>query len=152
MAARDRWIARCQEYLPLGTQIRHVFRCHNYIGGTTLVGLLYDLCRGDSFVVAVTANDVFVLRASYWLPWRLTGLEAVLPRDQCFHLEEGLFFELDITLMNRKYRLNSADRNEVVAANSELKPGLKPKMPSADVAVPAPPLNVFRRRWSDDEY
>src|SRR5262249_51418650 len=89
MAIRDRLIARCQKLLPAGTQIRHVFRCNSPvygIGPTSIIRLL-DAAMADYFIVAVTADEIFVLRASSWLPTYPKALETRLPRNHLFNLE-----------------------------------------------------------------
>src|SRR5262245_22486845 len=133
MAARDRLIARCQEFLPSGAQIRHVFRCSNLDGGGHWLDLFYDVFVASSFVVAVTADEIFVLRAWNWLPSTVRGLEARLPRTHPFNLSEGSF-GFEVTLMYGPYQVDSRDRDEVRAMEAEMKP--EPRV--EDKAIPSP--------------
>jgi hypothetical protein len=126
MAIRDRLIARCQKLLPADTQIRHYF------------------------IVAVTANEIFVLRASCWWPTYPEALEARLPRNHLFNLDrEWDDLNADITLMGNTYRVFCTHFDEVEAADAELKPPPPVDERAIMASIMASRAAVFRR-WASD--
>jgi|SRR4051812_45074335 hypothetical protein len=147
MAIRDRLIARCQKLLPAGTRIRHVFRCNSYVvPASTIVGFLMNL-TADYFIVAVTADEIFVLRASSWWPTYPKMLETRFPRDHLFKIEYNDWDSLnaDITLMGRTYRVFCTHFAEVEAADADLKPPSAVDERAIEASIMASRAAVFRR-------
>jgi hypothetical protein len=145
MAIRDKLMARCQKLLPADTQIRHVFRCASPTLATGDIIGAFTCLTMDCFVVAVTADEIFVLRASRWWPSHPIEVETRLPRNHLFNLDIFDFMTAEITLTDDIYRVPPTDWNDVEAADAELKPP-----PIVDEkAIAASRAAVFRRRWSD---
>ena len=157
MAIRDRLIARCQGYLPAGTQIRHVFRCNTPTAGIGItlggkISCFLDAAMADYFIVAVTANEIFVLRASSWWPTIPIALETTLPRDHLFKVE---YNEWDssiayITLMGSTYSVFCTGFDEVEAADAELKPPPAVDERAITASIMESRARIFRRSASDE--
>ena len=119
MALRDKLTERAQPYLEPGEQVRQVF-----MGQTgpnpflAAISWLIILIAGEYFVFVVTDRAVLVLKASKWVPSKVKGLEARLPRTTPIGPLSGIWGQTHA--LGKRVWINKRFHKDVAAADAEM--------------------------------
>ena len=119
MALRDKLAERAQPYLEPGEQIRHVFMGQTgpspYWAFLTYWVMLFS---GQYFVFAVTDRAILVLNAAKWMPSKVKGIEARLPRATQIGPVSGMWGASEG--LGKKVWIHKRFHKDVLAADHEL--------------------------------
>ena len=119
MALRDKLAERAQPYLEPGEQVRHVFM--GQTGPSPYWSFLtywIMLISGQYFVFVVTDRAILVLNAAKWLPNKVKGIEARLPRATQIGPVSGMWGKSEG--LGKKVWIHKRFHKDVLAADSEL--------------------------------
>ncbi|MEO6988343.1 MAG: hypothetical protein ABI239_06820 [Aquihabitans sp.] len=119
MALRDKLAERAQPYLEPGEQVRQAFM--GQTGASPYWAFLtwwIMLFSGQYFVFVVTDRAILVLNAAKWLPSKITGIEARLPRATQIGPVSGMWGQTEG--LGKKVWIHKRFHKDVLAADSEL--------------------------------
>lgn len=119
MALRDKLAERAQPYLEPGEQIRQVF-----LGQTgpspywIFLTWFITLFSSQYFVFVVTDRAILVLKAAKWVPSKVTGIEARLPRATRIGPVSGVWAKSEG--LGKKVWIHKRFHKDVLDADMEL--------------------------------
>jgi hypothetical protein len=120
MALREKLTERGQALLQPGDQIRHVFMTQSGMSPYSPIGGLIGALIRKYWVVAVTDNQLVVMKASLWMPSKPKNVAFAVPRTVL--APDGKIWA-KISLGNKVHYLNRRFFGDVRAQDGELAGG-----------------------------